>query len=357
MTHKTRNIAILGCCSLLFLTTACQSRDEPDPQQPGPASVTVYPIVLAGRPSADVARVVALMLERGGATQIEFGAAAFVPKAGADFDQQSRTFATFATKQPLDTDYALYGAYLGSPTRGVDEVRGVLVDAHGRVVWSDRQRPGNRDFDRLKPSNPMSCTRLLVERLRKPLHLADPFRKNAPRGKQAEQFRRESGIPDDTERAAMAARQKSLRAAAPKANVVVYPMRVGNDYSHARAEDLAKRINKNGLLAARVAKEELRFDFEPSMNEQKVLWSGARSIQSRLRAVSLDADYALIAHCVTTGAAKEPFAMHLYVLDRRGDLVVVDFQNSHHSDFRRLVPGTSDSQTKLAVARLRRYLK
>ena len=36
------------------------------------------------------------------------------------------------------------------------------------MVWKDRQERGSAAFDRMKPSNPMTCTMLVVKRLEKP---------------------------------------------------------------------------------------------------------------------------------------------------------------------------------------------
>ena len=278
MTATKRMIRTVGCL-LALATLGCESRKaDSEDATIEPGSVTVYPIVLAGHPSTEVTRFVAVLIERGGldAGKIEVGSEAFA--SDAPFDQQSRGFGAFAARQSIRTDYALYCEYLGS-TRGVNEVRSVLVDAGGRVVWSDRQRPGDREFDRIKPHDPETCTKLLMKRLRRPLGLADPFRRDAPKGTLAERFQREDGIPGKRERAAMAKRLAKLRDAAPNAAVVVYPVRIDGEFSRKGAETLAGLLNKDKLLSARVAVKELRFEFTRSMNQQKVLWSGARSIQ------------------------------------------------------------------------------
>jgi hypothetical protein len=344
---------ILG--SLLLLAAfGCSSGRKQEARVPS-ASVTVYPVVLGTQTSPEVTQTVAVLLERGGLTEIELAPAPFETGAAASFDERAEAFARYVARQGTKTDRALYAAYLGSPQRGVDEVQAVLVDGTGHVVWKDRQRPGDKEFERVKPRNPMGCTQLLLGRLRDPLHLEDPFRKDAPEGRMAKRFQRESGIPDDAERAAMKTRVARLREMSPRATVTVYPVRINNEYSAAAATDLAGRAKD--VFAARAADAELRFDFTPSMNEQKVLWSAARSIQAALRKSPADTDYALVAHYMVRPDGKGAFAVHWFLLDRGGDYVVVDFQNSHHGDFRRVDPKTADDCAKLAAVRLAGYLK
>ncbi|MHC4850088.1 MAG: hypothetical protein ACYTEG_16785 [Planctomycetota bacterium] len=335
---------------LALILVGCQSGSGA-PQTasiPAGASVTVYPITMVGQPRAEVGRVVAEMLERGGLEKVELAEHAFVPAAASNFEEQSQRFAAFAAGQSLQTDYALYGVYFGTPQRGVDEVSSVLVDSKGRVVWSDRQKPGDKAFDSAKPDNPMSCTVLLVNRLRAPLHLDDPFRADAPKSKIAERSRREAGMPDSVERKAMAQRLETMRGAS-KPSVLVYPALVGDKFGDAQA--------LTRLIQDRAAAGALEFRFQGSMNQQKVLWSAARSIQELVRKQKPDADYVIFAHYVMGVNAKTAFGVHTFVLDRAGNFVVVDMQNSHHKDFQRIAPRTSAECAKLATVRLASYLK
>ncbi|MHC4940094.1 MAG: hypothetical protein ACYTHK_14085 [Planctomycetota bacterium] len=341
---RNTTLGILTCLAL----TACKS--APEEAAIGKGSVTVYPVIMLGKPQPEVAKVVAVLLERGGLEQIELASDAYTPDAD-DFDAQSRGFACYAKQQSIETEYALFGVYVGSPETGVAEVRGVLVDGTGNVLWSDCQRPGDRDFDRVKPNNPMSCTKLLVERLRKPLELEDPFRVDAPRGKIDRQMQRQSGIPNDAERAAMRDRAGAVKKGA---SVVVYPTLVGAKFEPAAA--LVASINERGHLKARPG-ETVRFAFRGNMNQQKVLWSAARSIQEQVRTIKPDADYVLFTHYVIARGGKKAFGVHTFLLDRNGEFVVVDYQNSHHDDFKRINPHTSADCAKLAVVRLAGYLE
>jgi len=355
MRNARNRIARTVACLLALAVLGCQSgAAEPDDARIENASVTVFPIVLNKRPNQEVTNVVALMLERGGLKRIEFGPSGFA--ADSTFKQQCLAFAAFAAKQPLNTDYALHGAYLGS-AKGATEVRCVLVDAKGKVIWSDRQRPGDKDFDKIKPRNPEQCTKLLLKRLSLVLRLDDPYREDAPRGAIAKRIAQESGLPDKAGRAAMKKRLAKLREAAPKATVLVYPARIDNASGQADTKALVGLINRQKLLSARAAENALPFQFTSSMNQQKVLWSAARSVQKLFRKQQPDADYVLAAHYIMNPRTGKAFAVHLFLLDRKGDFVIVDYQNDHHGDFRRLRPASPSDCSKLALVRLAGYLK
>ena len=110
-------------------------------------------------------------------------------------------------------------------------------------------------------------------------------------------------------------------------------------------------------LKAELAKEELRFSFTPAMNQQKVLWTAARSIREKVRARAPGTEYVLLAHFVAAPDREEAFGAHLYLFDRGGRCVIVDFQNSHHDDFRRDPPNSPASRVRLAAQRLEAHLR
>jgi hypothetical protein len=321
-------------------------------------SLTVFPIQMAGHPREDVAAMVALLLEKSGMESIEVDGAVFSPDVGASFDDQAGAFAAFVTERDLSTKYALYGAVIGSPQRGVDEIHAVLVDAGGNVAWSDRQTRESRAFKQAKPADPMSCTVFLVERLRDPLDLLDPTRADAPEGKWADYWQKDSLVPTDAERDEMQERLARLLDAAPAATVLVYPARIGDSWSIECANRLAERVNRRGLLRASVAENAIEFEIKPSGNQQKVLWSGARSIRELLRANSPGTQYVLLADYMLPGGGRggEARGVHTFLLEADGDWVIVDFQNSHHDDFNRIHPSSHDECCDLTVVRLARYL-
>ncbi|MHC4513337.1 MAG: hypothetical protein ACYS5W_06525 [Planctomycetota bacterium] len=357
--HRTLNqTRCASSCALLLAVAwlaACKAPSA-QPALQADASITVYPVLMAGTPSPDAAWAVGLLLERAGVMQIEIADNPFDPENISDPDEQAKAFASFVKKHPPTTDYALLGSYLGTPGKSVDEVRAVLADGSGAVVWRDRQGKQDAAFKKDTPRNPMTCSVFLVKRLCEPLHLQDPLRADAPRGKLEARYRARTGVPTPATFDAMKARQKQLRDAAPGATVVVYPVRVGGKLSKSDAEALVEMINAAGLFKAVLAETSVPFEVQQSVNQQRVLWSGAHSIQKQLRKNAPPADYALVADYLISGAGRPARGVHLFLCNRAGEFVVVDFQNSHHADYNRIKPRSSKDCTRLAVARLSRYL-
>ena len=354
--NATRWIMLAASAATISLAQGCSSY-HPVGQ---PRTVTVYPVTVLDQPNADVAEVVALLLERGGLEDVELGKTPFTPDPDATFDDQTQAFAAFAASQPMTTHYALYGAYLGTPRTGVDEIRCVLADADGTVAWSDRMTRDDDALKRAHPSDPMECSVLLVKRLRAPLALGDPTRADAPEGKMAEYWRVKSMAPTKAEREQMEQRLSELRRSAPDVKVLVYPTRVGDEWDAEGARKLADRINAGGeagYFKAIPVDEPLEFRIKPSSNEQKVLWSGARSIRALVRERKPDADYVFVADEMISPRDGRVMAVHWYMLEADGDWVITDFQNSHHKDFKWIKPKSRDDCDALVVARLKGYLE
>ena len=89
--------------------------------------------------SKNLAELVGLFLERGGMKKIEIADTQFSPPEKNDLAKLAEAFGQFVRSQKLNTDYALYGQFLGTPGKGVDEIRLVVVDRKGKVVLSERR--------------------------------------------------------------------------------------------------------------------------------------------------------------------------------------------------------------------------
>jgi len=348
-------------CVLAALLPAlrCQSGDpvsrlpaaEPQGELKAGASVTVFPALLAGAANADVANVLGILLERGGSTQVEIEPKAFVPEKGQDFAAQAAAFGAFVGKAGLKTDYALFASISGVPGKGIDGVRGALVDKQGKVVWSDEQQKGSKAFDAARPGEPLDCVVLLVQQLRKPLRLEDPMRANAPASKLEQRMKAQTGVPPETELKAMDERLAALRLAGAPA-ILVYPVRVGSEWSADGAAAIVAAIEKAGCAKARAVAEAIPFTAQASSNEQRTLWSAARSIQEAVRKAKLEQpDYLLFADFLMAGE-KRAGAVHTFLLTPAGDLVFVDYQNSHHGDFQKVAPASVADCARLAAIRL-----
>jgi hypothetical protein len=319
-------------------------------------SVTVHPVVLAGQPSERVSEVVGIFLERGGIETVELSPRVFEPDPGQGIDEQAAAFGAFVADAHPATDYSLFASYTATPATGFEEVRGIIVDAEGTVLWKDRQRQGDEAFDRVDPGGPMDCCILLAERLRGPLGLDDPMREDAPEGALARRLRERSGVPTDEEFAGIQGRAETLRDGHSDKSLLVYPARIGDEYCAVCAEQLAAAINERGLMRATAADAPLPFSAVRDMNEQKVLWTGARSVQALIRENPPDVDYVMAVDFLMDPAGGDVGGVHTFVLESDGDWAIVDFQNSHHPDFQRIKPHGRDGCCDLAVARLAGYL-
>lgn len=367
--NKPRMGTIATLCVAAFIGTACslQAGEPAAPAGQGrlldqfksagkDASLTVLPVNLGSKPSPQVGEVVGMLLERSGMKNLEIGATEFRPPEKADVAQTATAFGEFVRANPPTTDYVLYADFLGSPGKGFTEVRGVIVNKQGEVVWQDRQTADDADFKRLKPGEPMTCCMLLVERLRPVLNLGDPNRENAPQGKLAKRWEQKTGVADDAELKSMKERQQVFKKAAPTATLVIYPVRSGGKSNSESAAHLAKLFNDARLIKAIAASDGPHLDIKGNMNEQKVLWDMARAFRTHVQAKPPEADYALFADYLMMG--KDAVGgVHFALCDRKGELVVVDYQNDHHADFNAIKPKSVEDCDRLVLKRLEEYCK
>lgn len=353
VTYPTRRSArYLG---LALLAVACTSR--PEQEHASARSITVFPVMLSGTPSTDVANVVGIFLERGGLPRVELSDTAYAPTAAQDAATRTAGFGAFVRQQSLSTDHALLVDMLGTPGKSIDEISTTLVDRSGAVVFLDRQKRGDAAFDQSKLNEPMDGCVFVIQRLRSQLSLDDPFRSGAPESRLATRMQQRAGVPDQRELDAMHARLAALRAAGPRASLRVYPARVGSDWPAATATDLVARVQQSGLITATTATTKLTFAPKPGTNQQQVLWSGARAAQAALRKLPPSTDYALVCDFLPSGTGTFG-AVHTMVFAADGELVLVDFQNSHHEDFQAVHPESVADCCELAarslIAALRR---
>jgi len=317
------------------------------------ASITLYPTLLGGQASPDVTDVAGLMLERATMDRLEASRTAFHPPADADLDRFALAFGEFVRGQNLATDYALVAEYLGTPAHGVEAVRVAVVDRAGRIVWADRQGPGDVVFERVKPECPMTCTLLAVEMLRSVLDLPNPQQMpENDAGKFARRVNQKSGLPPADERDAMSPREEQLKSLRSTASLVVYPVRRGDDTSVADGERLAELLHGQGFRVVTSTDVLPEVEVEPSRNELSMLWGLAHSFRDFLREHPADADYALVADYIGSPELDRVGAVHFVICDRSGEWVLVGLQNSHHDDFQEVAPNSAEDCARLVARRL-----
>ena len=345
-----------------LLTPEQQERIELLKSKGPGASLTILPIPLAGRPFDRVTEVVGLFLEQDGLKNIELGKTVFKPEDRSSMERLAVSLGEFVRRNPITTDYALYAEYNAPPQkRLLDELRAVLVDNTGALVWADRQTPKDSVWKKGFTGTPMGMSILLRERLRPLFSLTEETKRAAKPGKMAAIAAKRSGLPPENERTPLPGRQEEMKKAMPEATLVVFPVRVGmtDDAAEARtAADLAKMINDEGLYKAEAAKQTpLLKASQGDPNEMKILWDLAREFRGYVRKNPTDADYVLKAHYVFNPQRWEQGFVHFVVCDRKGEWVIADLQNSHHQAYRAVKPTSQEDCDRILLERLRWYLK
>jgi hypothetical protein len=321
------------------------------------ASLTILPVRLAGKPWDRVTEVVGVILEKQGLRNIELGTTPFT-LAEPNLESLAAAVGAFVKTNPITTSYALYAEYNGSRQTGLNELRAVVVDQTGAVVWTDRQTPQDKAFKEMGHPEPMTMSVLLGQRLSPQLGLNDETAGAAKPGRMAAIMDQRSGLPPENERAALPERQKAMKQALPGATLLVYPAREGNKTSLPSATNVVRLLNQSGLCNAVQAGQPIVL--KASMadpNELKGLWNLAREFRDFVRANPPAADYALYADYGFNPQNAEQGFVHFVVCDRKGEWVIVDMQNSHHPDYQSIGIISSDRCDQLLVKRLKGCLK
>ena len=321
------------------------------------ASLTILPVRLAGKPWDRLTEVVGVLLEQQGLRNIELGTAPFTP-AETNLESLAAAVGAFVKTNPITTSYALYAEYNGNRQTGLNELRAVVVDQTGAVVWTDRQTPQDQAFKKLEHVEPMTMSVLLVERLSPQLSLNDETAKAAKPGRMAAIMDQRSGLPPENERAALPQRRKAMKQALPGATLLVYPAREGNKASVPSAANVVGMLNQAGLCKAIQAEEAMVLKTSlADPNEMKALWNLAREFRGFLQAHPPAADYALYADYAFNPQKPDQGFVHFVVCDRKGQWVIVDMQNSHHPDYQSIGVTSRAHCDDLLVKRLEGYLK
>jgi hypothetical protein len=322
------------------------------------ASLTILPVRLAGKPWDRVTEVVGLLLEQQGLRNIELGKTPFTPDE-TNLESLAATVGAFVKTNLITSGYALYAEYNGNRQTGLNELRAVVVDQTGAVVWTDRQTPQDEAFKKMEHPEPMTMSVLLVQRLSPQLGLNEETARAAKPGRMAALMDQRSGLPPENERVALPERQKAMKQAMSGATLLVYPARIGgNKNSVPSAANVVRMLNQSGLCKAVQADQTILLKTSlADPNELKGLWNLAREFRDFVRANPPAADYALYADYGFNPQNAEQGFVHFVVCDRKGEWVIVDMQNSHHPDYQSIGIISSDRCDQLLVKRLAGYLK
>ncbi len=334
-------ILLAGCLCVspsLFGQEAPQSSSAPGGIQKGPErmesgatvrSLTVLPILLAGRPYDRVSEVVGVLLEQQGLENIEVGATPFVPAAGIGMEQLSALLSEFLKKNPVPTKYALYAEYNGDRQTGLVELRGILVNTSGKVVWMESLGDQDTALQQLESREPMTFSVLLSERLCPVLGLNEETAKAAKPGRMARRMEERSGLPPESERALLPERQKLLKESRETITLGVFPIRIGGEADTTSAIQLASMIRSADLCKSTPTAKSLSLrSSQADPNEMKVLWDLAREFRVYCRKNPVTTDYVLYADYIFNPERWEQGYVHFVVCDRNGEWVIVD-----HAEF------------------------
>ena len=325
------------------------------------ASLTVLPVTFGPMTDERIGKVVGIFLERAGMQNIKLENFKFTPQDLNDYEKFESEFAVFVQQNPVKTDYVLYGQFLVEQ-RSITEVRGIIVDKNGEIVWSDRQTAQGNDFAETKyrPKNPMTGCMFLAERLRTQLGLEDPMREDAPESKIANMMAQQDGHPQKEEMEAIQNRCEHFKQVHSQAKLLVYPVLVlANEVNEECARNLAGLVNTSELCLASASVEGPVIEYDKNIRGlNTLLWSVARSFREIVRESKPDADYVLYAH-YGFDPANHPtaFFVHFIVCDRNGDWVITDLANSDHEDFQQLNPRSLADCDLFVTQRLERYLE
>jgi len=322
------------------------------------ASLTILPVRLLGNPFDRVSEVLGLFLEEQGLKNIELDNTLFNPSAKFDLTNLADSVCKFVKGHPINTDYLLYAEMNGSREVGLNELRAVVVNKSGEIVWTDIQTSNDEAFKKLEPNEPMELCMLLSQRLGPQFGLNEETARAAKPGKLAAIMDERSGLPPASEREAMHEQEKFFKGSLPKGTLMIFPVRDCGEMNSADAAELTKMINKAGICKAVASKDSLLLKASrEDPNELKTLWNLAREFREYVKKNHFDADYLLYADYAFNPKNWEQGYVHFVVCNRGGDWVIADFQNSHHPDYQSVKPLSGNDCSKLLVKRLEAYSK
>lgn len=353
-----RHLLSAGILTLAAALSGTNSRaaEAPDDAKP---SVTVFPVVTSpdGFPEELAKRVgilVATLLEQAGIEDLEMADTIFNPPDTDDVQRIAAAFGKQVGGKPIKTEYAVFAQFVGTPRTGVKEIRTIVVDKSGKVLLAESAGKAQLDQSPLPPKDPMTCCVFVSRRLQEVWKLKDPLRPDAPKGKMAQFWQKDAGIPGKDELDAIAKRSQTLKNNIHTATCTVYPIHVGGQSDRQTASRLAAMLNEAAFCKAETSETDPALQVAGHSNEQKVLWDTARAFRDFIRKNQPSTDYVVYADYGLTGT--KVHHVHVIVCDRAGDWVLIEMQNSHHPDFERIDPKSAADCSRLVIARLTSWL-
>lgn len=316
------------------------------------ASLSILPAMIVGRPFDRATDVLGVMLEQRGLQHIEIGRVPFTAGVKTEMPVLTASLAAFLRTNSIATDYALY-VELNGPT--LDEVRAVVVDKAGEIVWADHQTTQDKAFQQLGATrDPMILLNFVVERLSPQFSLNDDTAKKRSH-KLEDGLRASSGYAPPGETAErMPACLKTMKESRPKATLLVAGVRIDGAVNGTNSADLAKRIGQAKLFESVVAaRKPLLLEARLTGGDQmRYLWAIARELQAFVKKNPPPADYVLYADYMFDRQHWQQGGVQFVVCDRQGEWVIAELTNSDQEDYQRVKPISAEGCDKLLVERL-----
>ena len=298
------------------------------------------------------------LFEQAGLEHVEAGETPFDPGGNTGMEALAVALGAFVAQNPLTTDYALYAEYNGLPGQGLNELRAVLADRTGKVLWAERLTADDEQFRKIEGPDPRTISILLAERVGPLFGLDEETRRNAKPSRLAALMEQQSGLPPESELNAIAGRTASMKNARHALTLLLVPMRANGASDTASAIVLAREINEAGLCRAISTSRPADVAPNPSTRDElRIFWNMATSFRAWVREAHPDADYVLFVDCEYNPERWEMGFVHLIVCDRRGEWALADLENSEHPDFQAVKPTSTEACGRLAVQRLGSHLQ
>jgi serine/threonine protein kinase/tetratricopeptide (TPR) repeat protein len=322
------------------------------------SSLTVLPVWCGGQLLDRLTLFVGGLFEQAGLEHVEVGETPFDPGGNTGMKALAAALGAFVAQTPLTTDYALYAEYNGLPGQGLNELRAVLADHTGKVVWAERLTPDDEPFHQIEGPDPRTISILLAERVGPLFGLDEETRRNAKPSRLAALMEQQSGLPPESELNAIAGRIASMKNARHALTLLVVPMRANGASDTASAIVLAREINDAGLCRAISTSRPADVAPNPSTRDEwRIFWNMATSFRAWVREAHPDADYVLFVDCEYNPERWEMGFVHLIACDRHGEWALADLENSEHPDFQAVKPTSTEACGRLAVQRLGSHLQ
>ncbi len=320
------------------------------------AELTVVPVKLGDIAILpDIGEMIAVFLESGGMRKVDWTSQTFARPAAATLAEVTAAFGDYARSTTAPGEYFLYMEVLGAPDVGITEIRGFLADKRGNPVWNYRQSADDEEFKKVRPKDPAGCITMLINALRGPLGLRDPFGPDVYKGRLSERVEKRAGLPTDGERAEMQKALTTARGVLSKSTLAVFPVAMSGRPNAKQAAHLAKILTREKLARAKATPVQPAIEIQDVPNEQQRLWQMARSIREWVRRNPSGAAYAILADYLFAPDGRA-WTVHFVICDRKGEWVIVDFQNGHSPDFDPEMKSGDDCD-RLVAKRLGQFLR